>query len=164
MLNPTLIHVDIIIPVHNAASTIHETVRSALNQEIPHRHTHELKDVIIDIAVCCHDDGSTDDSFNILQEMKRSLEEKKCDERKTVRLKLLISQNTDENSVGAGAARNRAVSLRENNESIIEDNHFLCLLDSDDIMHKHRVAEQVSFMLTLPKHEMHQTLFLLFTY
>jgi glycosyltransferase involved in cell wall biosynthesis len=168
MTNSETIYVDIIIPVHNAAATIKDTVCSALNQDLPNhaskssdelgRHLHALDDIIIDIAVCCHDDGSTDDSFKILQDMKRSMEEKKYDEDQSPRITFLISQTTDGKAYGAGAARNRAVSLRKINKGIMDNNHFLCLLDSDDIMHNHRVAEQVSVMLNLPKNEMHQTL------
>ena len=159
-----VVFVDVIIPVHNAAATIRESVFSALKQEVPKatkfrgRHLHILDGISFDIAVCCYDDGSTDDSFKILQEMKISLEEKVCTQIESVRSKLLISRNDDGISRGAGVARNRAVSLRKHTEGIIENNHFLCLLDSDDIMHKHRVAEQVSVLLNLRRDEMHETL------
>ena len=51
---------------------------------------------------------------------------------------------------GAGFARNRAIELR--GDTLKEDpdnntNRFLCLLDSDDTMHRHRVAEQTHYML-----------------
>ena len=59
------IEVDIIIPVHNAAETIRETVKSALGQVGSKCLSKRLT-----IYVCCYDDGSTDDSLTILRELK----------------------------------------------------------------------------------------------
>jgi hypothetical protein len=57
-------------------------------------------------------------------------------------------------SRGAGYARNQAVKLRDNcdnrqNHTQKPLHHFLCILDSDDIMHPTRVAEQTFAMMSL---------------
>ena len=80
-------------------------------------------------------------------------------------MKLLIgSAPTGTSSRGAGYARNQAVKLRDNyeqqqqqhtsqqqqqNNTSNEQYHFLCILDSDDIMHPTRIAEQTCAMLSL---------------
>jgi cellulose synthase/poly-beta-1,6-N-acetylglucosamine synthase-like glycosyltransferase len=69
--NKTIVHVNVIVPVHNAASTIEEAVRSAMDQELPeHYLTSALQDATISFSVCCYDDGSKDDSLTILQRLK----------------------------------------------------------------------------------------------
>ena len=80
-----------------------------------------------------------------------------------MQMKLLIgSALKGTSSRGAGYARNQAVKLRDNyeqsqsttnNEQKLEaggeSDHFLCILDSDDIMHSTRIAEQTHAMLLL---------------
>ena len=89
----TIVNVDVIIPVHNASKTVYESVHSALRQTIPSRllsrieeenvnnennnnsvykppdeySRYPLDNVRIDITVCCYDDGSIDDSLDILR-------------------------------------------------------------------------------------------------
>lgn len=178
--------VDVLIPVHNAAETIQETVKSALEQSIPNylrnesrngteSHVHDsysrisLKEVHIDIAICCQDDGSEDDSLKILKNIQRSLLTKsttlqegtvhECD-RHELTYQLFIG--SDRNA-GAGAARNRASFLRSKmnptpNHLSDTSLYFICLLDSDDIMHPHRIAHQVAVMLALSKEDRNSTL------
>ena len=83
----------------------------------------------------------------------------------TIQTRLLIgSAPTGTPSRGAGYARNQAVKLRDdydrensahkNSDTITEGQdhvqyHFLCILDSDDIMHSTRIAEQSYAMLSL---------------
>jgi len=72
-------------------------------------------------------------------------------------------------SQGAPYARNQAIHLRStphsspssissSHSSYNMDDYFLCFLDSDDIMHPHRIAEQISVLLYLSPLERHLTL------
>jgi len=159
-----------------------------------------LENIEIDVAVCCYDDGSTDESFAILTRLKERYESindntgnksnnskiddygsnsnhisKDATKRSNaihLKCRLLIQRSSDGVGRGAGYARNRAASLRyeqtqNNNDeqnmkkeartSSTNDNedmfNFLCLLDSDDIMHEYRIAEQVSVMLNLSSND-----------
>ena len=89
----------------------------------------------------------------------------------TMKTKLLIgSAPIGTSSRGAGYARNQAVKLRDNyeeEEKSVSKNgtpkksplqeedvtaaahHYLCILDSDDIMHPTRIAEQTCAMLSI---------------
>lgn len=143
------IEVDIIIPVHNAAETIRETVKSALGQVGSKCLSKRLT-----IYVCCYDDGSTDDSLTILRELKVTHENQtepssheSYSEAFSIQTHLLIETSSDGVGRGAGYARNRAVGMRNRSTSTLQ---FLCLLDSDDIMHQSRVEEQVQALLSLP--------------
>lgn len=93
---------------------------------------------------------------------------------------LYITQSVDGVARGAGYARNRAVDMRSNKLHTIDDkkpstsnkdqqsqqapvaaaavDRFLCMLDSDDVMHPTRVAHQVAHLLSLPPEESHRTL------
>ncbi len=187
-----MVYVDVIIPVHNAQETIEETVHSVMKQSIPlhllqenvsvidhssdnhaKRYLDEydrlsLQNVKIDIAVCCHDDGSTDKSFKLLQDLKDYHDKTVIinglsNDHERISKQLLISQSSDGISRGAGHARNRAASIRKHNAEPVNDNNdksnsFVCLLDSDDVMHEHRIAEQVSVMLKKQHKERNATL------
>lgn len=170
--NNTCVQVDVIVPVHNASETIRETVESALNQWIPTTLNGSspsvegidcLSNIDIDVAVCCRDDGSTDDSLKILEEMQQSSDETiaastspPVGASRRVRTRLLIGTNADGVARGAGYARNRATELRARNDGPSctpspPASSYLCLLDSDDIMHPFRIAEQLSAMLSIPE-------------
>ena len=190
------VFVDVIVPVHNASETIEETVKSAMEQTIPayllntatEKHccstadldphvndTYErysLKDVHIDVAVCCQNDGSTDESLNLLHKLEEHYKEQKdesstgtgtCNRTRIVSSQLLIASNEDGVAKGAGAARNGAASLRAklrpiSSEEFDKSMYFICLLDSDDVMHPHRIAHQVSVMLALSPEARNATL------
>ena len=151
------IEVDVIIPVHNAVKTICEAVESAMTQEIPENLREELSRYCIDLAVCCYDDGSTDESWSLLHDLQKK--EKKKEKGKSaisISSVLLIKASTDGVARGAGYARNRAVDIRHEkrfSSSTRVDHKFLCLLDSDDTMHPTRVAEQLHCMLSLKREE-----------
>ena len=219
--NPVfVVKIDIIVAVHNADSTIEETVRSAMHQEIPdhlfnrrfnflHKNSSneeetevskrddktaidlkgeklqdiQMSDLHFDIAVCCYNDASTDKSLQILYTLKKeyggssniwasfSSAEKEggvSSKGGTMQTKLLVgTAPVGTSSRGAGFARNQAAKLRdiyeqrqrqmkdENQKGQSETRrqivvkHFLCILDSDDVMHPSRVAEQTSAMLLL---------------
>ena len=233
------IFVDIIIPVHNAESTIEETVHSAMRQCIPshllfdeddghdksndtdeffiyddNNHTSSSEEKImiggsqrrfystyylddydrcslcnvdIDVAVCCYDDGSSDNSFNLLKELKEKYDNNnnmsmvendtksikvRRKKNKIISTRLYIGKSVDGVARGAGYARNQAASLRKavsqyyeqtdsessNHHSDDKIKYFICLLDSDDIMHQHRIAEQVSVMLQMESNERNSTI------
>lgn len=146
-------YVDVIIPVHNAAETIVDTIKSVMIQRVP-QHLISVCPNVLDVAVCCFDDGSTDESFALLQQLKNEyMNHRNGKER--IQSKLLISTSKDGIARGAGYARNQATSLRDEH---VDDPYFLCLLDSDDIMFETRVAEQVSAMMALNPNERERTI------
>ena len=170
----TCVQVDVTVPVHNASETIRETVESALNQWIPKTLNGSLpseegidclSNIDIDVAVCCHDDGSMDESLKMLEEMSV---QQKSDETKAastsppvgasrrIRTRLLIGTNADGVARGAGHARNRATELRAHDDGpsctpTPPPLSCLCLLDSDDTMHPFRIAEQLNAMTSIPE-------------
>ena len=170
--NMRAIKVDVIIAVYNAESTIEEAVGSALHQEIPDHLINDLSGCHFDICICCYDDASTDKSLDKLQSLEKErmwrypssqkLGDEKIRYDATMQTKLLIgTAPIGTTSRGAGYARNQAVKLRDeyeqNANKAIEQReecpHFLCILDSDDIMHPTRIAEQTSAMLSLSEHQ-----------
>eukprot|EP00978_Attheya_sp_CCMP212_P007438 scaffold17244_cov55-Attheya_sp.AAC.1 len=163
-----VVWVDVIVPVHNASGTIVETIESAMHQIIP-------PDVAIgprlDVCVCCYDDGSTDNSWSLLKQLTQTYHHSdsshlpdKREEASSVGgvkipTRLLIHKSESGISRGAGYARNQAASLRQrfglDDATTATNNkpnqyYCLCLLDSDDVMHKTRIAHQVGTMLALP--------------
>lgn len=150
--------VAVIIPVHNASTTIEDAVRSAMHQTIPQHLTAQLENYTLSVTVCCYDDGSTDESWSILQRLGKGFSNADSEEKNRITSFLLTKQSLDGVARGAGFARNKAVGLQSNNRAIDDNFHFLCLLDSDDTMHPHRVAEQASFMLGITPEERSRTL------
>ena len=182
-----IVQVDVIIPVHNASETVEETVKSALHQIIPNEfinsesalETYELR-----INVCCYDDASTDASWDILKKLQIQYGQYSSNNNgnnqsgtegkganiaaklpRIIPSRLLIGQSSEGVGRGAGYARNRAAELSLSTESkgkdissSYHDEQFLCLLDSDDVMHPTRVAEQVHGMLSLSQEERKRTL------
>ena len=92
-----MVKVSVVIPVYNASDYLKESLDCILNQ------------TLTDIEVICVDDGSTDDSLDILKEMVS----------KDRRIKLLTQVNR-----GGGAARNKAL------EYVTGD--YLYFMDADD--------------------------------
>ena len=149
----TRVQVDVIIPVRNAAATIESAVGSAMRQEIPAHLRDGLRCLEISLAVCCYDDGSTDGSWRTLRRLSEeysSVGGPALGNEHGIASRLLIRQGPCGAGRGAGYARNRAIEL---NRPTVDDggischHRFLCLLDSDDVMHAHRVAEQAHFMV-----------------
>lgn len=90
--------VSVIIPVFNASGTVASAIYSALdNTQVP-------------LELVCVDDGSTDDSANILEQMSRE------DDRITV---IRLGSN-----VGVSAARNKGLDWAKSN--------YISFLDADD--------------------------------
>lgn len=214
MQETSVIKVDVIIAVHNAESTIEETVLSAMKQEFPDHLINSLQcfqskrcdgvaapaleehdtstisscngsaAVLFDICICCYNDASSDKSLEVLQLLEKECvgkypasaptnKETHSNKSITMQMKLLIGTAPDgTTSRGAGYARNQAVKLRdkyENDAKSKESNtgettnqqcidHFLCILDSDDIMHPTRIAEQTCAMLSFDIEQRYKTL------
>jgi glycosyltransferase involved in cell wall biosynthesis len=163
-LLPPAVYVDIIIPVHNAAETLVSTVDSALNQKTDPECSFDVR-----IAVCCYDDGSQDDSWKILQELKQKHDASNDNVTLTrtnecglcpIPTKLVIAKSVDGVSRGAGFARNRAVELGASTRSpeSSDQDSFLCMLDSDDTMLPTRVIRQLEALFKLPKSDRCRTL------
>lgn len=154
--------VDVIIPVHNASSTLRETVASAMYQIwFPANEEAPTPPVVY---VCCYDDGSTDDSWDILRELQREYGEKrkngaeveKAEELhqvvdapsdpplppSTIQLESHLMIASGSPSLGAGPARNRAAALRRG--------AYLCWLDSDDTMDPTRIYHQRCYFAQQP--------------
>lgn len=147
------VKVDVIVPVYNAASTVREAVESAIHQTIPSHLEKKINSHCIEVTICCYDDNSTDNSWSILKELKNV--EWATHDNSLRFTGIEISKGSDKNTArGAGYARNRAIELQRHSSPL----HFLCLLDSDDIMHPHRIAEQAAAMLALSKEERSTTL------
>jgi len=89
--------ISIIIPSYNRAHTIVKTVNSVLNQ------------TFIDFEIILVDDGSNDNTEEILSEMLET----------DSRIKYFYQENA-----GVSAARNHGISL--------SDGEYICFLDSDD--------------------------------
>ena len=89
--------ISIIIPVYNTEKYLHECLNSVVSQTIK------------DVEIICIDDGSTDNSYQILQEYAE----------KDSRFVILQQENK-----GAGAARNKGIEIAKG--------EFLVFLDADD--------------------------------
>lgn len=106
------IKVSIGLPVYNAAKYLNLCLNSILNQSYKNW---EL--IIIN-------DGSTDNSLEIIQAIKDS------------RIRVF---HDDEN---------RGLSARLNQSIDLADGDFYCRMDSDDIMHPERLANQVNMLIS----------------
>lgn len=118
-------------------------------------HLHGGCEIDFHAWVCCYNDSSTDRSLEILQSLETDRTSvKKCKSGDTcatvtVHTKLVIgTAPSGTTSRGAGYARNQAVKLLGGDET-----DFLCILDSDDIMHPTRIAEQTCAMMALESEE-----------
>ena len=163
------VQVDVIVPVHNAAATLRETLASALHQLHLYEYSGDAQDVTlleqrrseIQIFVCCYDDGSTDDSWTLMKKIAQEHEEKEAeknhvdttegskDKKLYIASSILIARAKDGVSRGAGFARNRAVDLRKQVDSSSTLHRFIAMLDSDDLMLPTRIASQVQHLMSL---------------
>jgi len=130
---------------------------------------------IVSVTVCCYDDGSNDESLKILRDIEAS-EISRRNEQINKKLittmipsRLRVEVSSDGIAKGAGYARNRAIEMnnlsirnregapisgeiiRNSGDGVEKEKNknikFICLLDSDDVMHKHRVVEQTLYMM-----------------
>lgn len=110
MMKEKEIKVSVIIPVYNTEKYLRECLDSVLNQTLR------------EIEVICVDDGSTDNSLQILKEYQKK------DERV-----IIIEQ---ENS-GAAVARNKALNVAKG--------EFIAFIDADDYYPDERVLKDLYF-------------------
>jgi hypothetical protein len=109
--------VSVIVPVFNRSGILKETLLSALNQTY-----REIEVIIVD-------DGSTDDTPEVLAEL--------TEEHGAERLRVVRQANA-----GAPAARNHGVRLSRG--------EFIQFLDSDDWLHPEKLAGQVAYLRDHP--------------
>lgn len=164
--NRDRVEIDVIVPVHNASPTLLETLQSATRQvgldKDDFRRFH--------IYVCCYDDGSMDDCWNLMTKFARehetSLKSGSVDDARGEKVKtylpssILIAKAKDGISRGAGFARNRAVDLRKDALSCLTQEEgprrFLAMLDSDDVMHPQRLAAQAHYLCNIANPQVRQ--------
>jgi glycosyltransferase involved in cell wall biosynthesis len=108
--------VSIIIPVYNVEKYLVEGIESAIAQ------TWSNKEIII------VDDGSTDNSFNIIQ--KYSVYSN---------IKIIRQKNQ-----GASAARNTGLAIAKG--------EYIQFLDADDLLSKNKIESQINQLLNFPEH------------
>lgn len=111
---------NVLMAVYNAELTIKEAIESVLNPNTPSW---------LEVHLCAYNDGSTDDSRQILD----SLSSMK---------RLWIKHGTK--SRGAGYARNRAAELHPGADMI-------AILDADDFAHPERFVIQARTLWNLPR-------------
>ncbi len=104
--------VSIITPTYNSANFIEDTYKSVMGQTLS------------DWNWIVTDDGSTDDTINILNKISSS------DHR--------VQINRNINNLGAAYSRNKSLS--------IATGKFVAFLDSDDLWKKDKLEKQVEFM------------------
>lgn len=102
----------IIVPVYNVESYLRDSLNSLLNQTFP------------DYEVICVNDGSTDNSLNILEEFSK----------KDARIKVISQENK-----GLSATRN--VGIRNSTGK------YISFLDSDDFLKPNAYAKIYSVIL-----------------
>ncbi len=98
--------VSVIIPIYNAAPFLNDCLNAILHQSLE------------DIEIICVNDGSTDESLNILRQFQ------KLDERIVV---------IDQKNQGAGAARNAGLDIAKG--------EYLSFLDADDFYEENMLEE-----------------------
>lgn len=101
--------VSVIIPIYNRADLIEETIKSVYNQE----------DYEGEIEIIVVNDGSTDDTLNVLEKINMYIP-----------LKIIDSENK-----GVCSARNIGLSYAKGD--------FIQFLDSDDLIAKDKFKEQI---------------------
>ncbi|XP_022659476.1 UDP-GlcNAc:betaGal beta-1,3-N-acetylglucosaminyltransferase-like protein 1 isoform X2 [Varroa destructor] len=117
MAGPILISV--IIPVHNSAKYLKECLDSILTQTFP----------LSQVEVSVWDDCSTDNSLQMVEEFRTSLENRGG--------RLVIGgSNGDQQPKGCGFAKNKAIEQ--------SSGEFLCFLDSDDVIAPRRLEAQLA--------------------
>ncbi len=93
-----MVKISIIMPIYNGAQFLNKTINSINNQTLK------------DIEIICVDDGSTDDSLNVLEELKTKYNS----------IKIIEQENQ-----GSGKARNNGIRNARG--------EFIAFLDADDV-------------------------------
>ena len=108
--------VDIILPVYNSKSFILDTLRSVIKQAYQ------------DWRVIIIDDGSTDNSLDLISKFIKSSKYKK---------KFILIQN----KINKGQAFSRNLAIKCCNSK------FIAFIDSDDVWQKNKLKKQINFMV-----------------
>lgn len=111
--------VSIIMPVHNAAKYLNDSISSVLAQSYR------------PLELVCFDDCSTDESASVLEKARGNLTAKG--------IALVLGRSTRPAPGGPGFGRNQAVTL--------SSGVYLCHLDADDVMAPERVHKQYELAL-----------------
>ena len=93
-----MVKISIIMPIYNGAQFLNKTINSINNQTLK------------DVEIICVDDGSTDDSLNVLEELKNKYNS----------IKIIEQKNQ-----GSGKARNNGIKNARG--------EFIAFLDADDV-------------------------------
>lgn len=112
MSHNSLTFVSVIIPCYNSSKTIKRAITSVINQ------THKNTEII------CIDDGSSDDTVNILNTLSQSI----------ANLTILIND------------KNRGPSYSRNKGVLHSNGDFIAFLDSDDYWHHQKLEYQMVIM------------------
>lgn len=115
--------VSVIMPVHNAAAFLDESIRSVMEQ------TYRPLELV------CFDDISTDNSMDIIESWRDRLT--------SAGVRLVVGRSPLNKAKGPGFARNNAYA--------ISSGEYICHLDADDIMAGTRVEKQLELALTRGK-------------
>ncbi|XP_069606704.1 queuosine-tRNA galactosyltransferase isoform X2 [Ranitomeya imitator] len=107
--------VSLVIPVYNAALWLHDCLASVSQQDFNGG-----------LEVSIYNDASTDDSPGIIERWKPKLEDKG--------IRVILGGHDSERPRGVGYAKNQAIHQ--------SSGHYLCFLDSDDVMMPQRVRLQ----------------------
>ena len=107
--------VSVVIPVYNVEKYIGETIKTVLEQSYSN------------LEVILVEDGSTDNSLEIIEKYLEQLKEERF-------ILLKNSQNS-----GAAISRNLGVEHAKG--------RFVCYLDADDLWEKSKIEKQVKFMM-----------------
>lgn len=102
--------VSVIIPTYNSAATIEQTIESVLSQSF------------IDLEVIVCDDGSSDDTADLVESIRQS------DPR-------IVLSPAEKNFGGPAAPRNRGIALSRGK--------WIAFLDSDDLWMQHKLKLQL---------------------
>ncbi|XP_073463058.1 queuosine-tRNA galactosyltransferase isoform X1 [Aquarana catesbeiana] len=116
--------VSVIIPTYNAEAWLDECLKSVYLQDFPGT-----------LEVSIYNDGSTDDTANLIRQWKSKLEDRGID--------MIVGGHTSPKPRGVGYAKNRAIQQ--------SSGCYLCFLDSDDVMMPQRVRLQYEAAVPLPK-------------
>lgn len=136
-----MIDISVIIPVYNPGHLIKrclESIIDPLNPKTPPTPllrgevgTGDLKELTVEII--CVDDGSTDESCEIIKEFQKTLSNSPCSGREDVSIVLVHQQNA-----GPSRARNRGLELARG--------RYVAFIDADDYWEPEFLSEMITFM------------------
>ena len=112
-------YISLLCPVYNSSKYLHITLDSIVNLEIP-------KQTMVQIILL--DDGSKDDSFEIMQAYAKKYN--------------FIEIHRNKTNQGVGKTRNKLLELAKG--------EYLCFVDSDDLYHRKKLIMQFALITNNP--------------